>query len=85
MLANHIKSKPLAVTCGVPQGSILGPLLFLIYINDILQNSPKVNVLLYADDTVLYTHAKTLQDACPYLQTGLDVYVDWSEKKINNE
>ena len=42
------------VTCDVPQGSVLGPLLFLIYVNDIAQAAPGVQVKLFADDTNLF-------------------------------
>ena len=44
----------LNVRCGVPQGSILGPLLYLIYVNDI-HKSCSTNILSFADDTTLYT------------------------------
>ena len=49
---NGVESDPLANTCGVPQGSILGPLLFLCYVND-MPNSVNCLMLQYADDSAL--------------------------------
>ena len=51
-------SAALPVTVGVPQGSILGPLLFLVYINNLANAVKNSEVTLYADDTVLYCSSK---------------------------
>ena len=52
----------LQVLCGVPQGSVLGPILFLIYINDIYRSSELLNFQLFADDTSLFlSHTNTTQ------------------------
>ncbi len=48
------RSKAVPIHIGIPQGSILGPLLYLIYVNDI-GNACDGNILSYADDTTLYT------------------------------
>ena len=54
---NNIKPNSGKLTCGVPQGSILGPLLFILYINDIVNTSTMLKFVLFADDTtILYSH-----------------------------
>ena len=53
-LIKNSRSDKQSVPCGVPQGSIMGPLLFLIYINDISVDIYNSKMLLYADDLVIY-------------------------------
>ena len=58
--SNNEKSIHLEIKCGIPQGSILGLLLSLLYINDICNASDKFNIILFADDTtILSTHKDT--------------------------
>ena len=67
-----------SVLSGVPQGLVLGPILFLIYIND-LDDSITSNVLKFADDTKLFRKVNTDGDK-QHLQNDLDRLVKWSEK-----
>ena len=71
-------STPKPVTSGVPQGTVLGPILFLIYVNDITENI-KCNIRLFADDCLLYKEL-TRDSDCKILQDDLSTLCQWSEK-----
>ena len=64
VVVNGVSSKPLCVISSVPQGSVLGPLLFLICINGIaeLPLSPESKLVMYADDILLYRHIRQASD-----------------------
>ena len=57
---NDNKTNEQKVTCGVPQRSILGPLLFLIYVNDLPSASNLLNTIMFADDTNLFSEHKDI-------------------------
>ena len=65
------------ILAGVPQGSIIGPLLFLIYIND-LPNELKSNVKLFADDTSLFTIVKDINESASILNNDLLLISKWA-------
>lgn len=75
-IVGNQKSSKFNVSCGVPQGSILGPLLFLIFFNDFPEHLSKAKCLQYADDTVIYFASsdvceieKVLQDEINHIHT----------------
>ena len=78
VVVNGEMSERTTVTSGVPQGSILGPLLFLIYIND-LNTDIQSKVLKFADDTKLCHRANGYEDN-RVLQRDLDISTNWARR-----
>ena len=74
---NGTNSELLPITCGVPQGSILGPLLFLIYINDLPLVSKKAVTILFADDTSALYRGKTYDELINIVDNDLSLLSDW--------
>ena len=77
VVVENSSSKLLPVTSGVPQGSILGPLLFLLYINDLPSVTSLCTTALFADDSKCFTEIRSFDD-CTSLQNDLNRLVDWS-------
>lgn len=75
---NGSSSEWAEVTSGVPQGSVLGPLLFVLFINDLPEVSDSI-VKLFADDAKLYSTASTLAE-CEKIQRNIDNLYEWSQK-----
>ena len=78
MVLNGVASKEVKVISGVPQGTVLGPLLFLLYVNDINDNI-NTTIRMFADDCVLYRIIKTPNDH-HHLQNDLDAIIQWAIK-----
>ena len=76
-VVNASTSKYSTITCGVPQGSILGPLLFLIYINDLSHVVTNTSMYLYADDTVLLSTDQCIDNCTNNIQRDLTIIAAW--------
>ena len=74
---NGINSELLKIACGVPKGSVLGPLLFLIFINDLPNISKKLNFYLFADDTNIYYASKSIYDLVRNVNAELKYVQKW--------
>ena len=68
---DDVSSSMLSINTGVPQGSIVGPLLFNILINDIIMSSDKFNFILYADDTTLNATVESFGETAADIQISI--------------
>jgi ribonuclease P/MRP protein subunit RPP40 len=76
VLVNGTMSEPSMVTCGVPQGSVLGPLLFMLYVND-MEAAVTCKLLLYADDSALLVSGKDISYIESVLSEELQNVSNW--------
>jgi hypothetical protein len=78
---NDIISNPFKVESGVPQGSILGPLLFTMFVNELdkILNIENVSFILYADDLAIYCYDKDILKAVSTLNIALSKLENWSK------
>lgn len=70
------------IECGVPQGSILGPLLFIIYINDLPKVLEHTKIILFADDATVYVSGRNIDNLYAKLNGELQVLSDWFRANI---
>ena len=79
---NGISSDFSKVTCGVPQGSILGPLLFIVYINDLNTVSDILRTIMFADDTNLFMSGRNLDEIELKLNEELKWVTQWFQVNL---
>ena len=79
---NHTNSDLNSISCGVPQGSILGLLLFILYINDILNISQLMHTILFADDTTILIKSDTASKANISMNREFEKLSIWLTAKI---
>ena len=81
VVINGVASKWHQVTSGIPQGSVLGPVLFVVYINTMVEESGVSDVYLYADDTKIFNEIHCQQDIDD-LQQDLNRLFNWTKESL---
>ena len=76
------RSSPLVTTFGAPEGSLLGPKIFNLYLDSLLRLLPNNCVVVYADDVYIICSGKSLADAVVQIQSLLDITCDWAASRL---
>ena len=80
VLVNDDSSEWKDVSSGIPQGSVMGPILFVLYINELPSSiSSQSDIFLFADDTKIFKEVYNIEDS-EQLQSDIYLMNDWSEK-----
>ena len=74
---NNNNSSSLPITCGMPQGSLLGPLLFITYVNDIQKTSDLLSFILFADDSNIFFSHENINQLIRIVNSELSKVTDW--------
>ena len=74
---NNVESSVMDIVCGVPQGSVLGPTLFLIYVNDMIKCMTHCRLQLFADDTISSLSGRNLHKMFYLLKHDLKSMMRW--------
>ncbi len=73
---NDVKLELMTVKCGVPQGSLLGTLLFIIYINDLSNALKHCKCIMFADDSTLYSSFSSMTELSNHISTDLEILAE---------
>ncbi|XDV36142.1 hypothetical protein PO909_005986 [Leuciscus waleckii] len=83
VVIDHVKSAPCKIKTGIPQGTILEPVLFSLYVNELPEVCPEVGLQMYADDTVVYVSGKS--PVVPFQSLTFDVtHLRWVQDRALN-
>ena len=77
VVIDNISSEHKSISMGVPQGSILGPILFLLYINDMSRSAPNLKFVHFTDDTIIFTTSTHFVSTVENMNNGLKTVDEW--------
>ena len=74
---NNVFSSFMVLLSGVPQGSVLGPILFNLFINDLIYFIKELDIINYADDNTISSYAKSIPELIKILESESEIAINW--------